>query len=73
VDTDNIDHVKGAFFNSGDTVKNLMGLNRPGKERKQMINVNAITESTVALMKSHIKKEKIRIDLDLSLTIPDIL
>ena len=70
---DNIDLVKGAFFNIRNTVKNLMDLNRPGKERKQMINVNAITKSTVALMKSHLKKNKVRIDLNLSSTIPDMI
>ncbi len=70
---DNIDLLKGSFYNIRDTVKNLMDLNRPGKERKQMINVNAITESTVALMKSHLKKNKVRIDLNLSPTIPDMI
>ena len=70
---DNIVLLKGAFFNIRDTVKNLMDLNRPGKERKQMINVNAITESTVALMKSHLKKNKVKIDLNLSPTIPDMI
>ncbi len=70
---DSIDLLKGAFFNIRDTVKNLMDLNRPGRERKQMINVNAITEKTVALMKSHLKKNKVKIDLNLSPTIPDMI
>ncbi len=70
---DNIVLLKGAFYNIRDTVKNLMDLNRSGKERKQMINVNAIIISTVALMKSHIKKNKVKINLNLSQTIPDLI
>ncbi len=35
--------------------------------------VKAIEESTVALMKSHLKKNKVKIDLDLSSTIPDMI
>ena len=70
---DNIDLVKGSFFNIRNTVKNLMDLSRPGKERKQMINVNAIIDNTHALMKSYIKKNKVRIDLNLSPTIPDMI
>ncbi len=69
----NIDLLKGSFFNIRDTVKNLMDLNRPGRERKQMINVNRIIENTNALMKSHLKKNKVKIDLNLSQTIPEMI
>ncbi len=70
---DNIDLVKGAFFNIRDTVKNLMNLNRPGKEQKQLTNVNSIIENTCALMKSHLKKNKVKIDLNLSSDVPDMI
>ncbi len=69
----NIDLLKGAFFNIRNTVNNLMDLNRPGKERKQMINVNAIIKNTAALMKSHLTKNKVKIDLDLSSDVPDMI
>ena len=70
---DNINLLKGSFYNIRDTVKNLMDLNRPGKERKQMMNVNTITKNTAALMKSHLKKNKVKIDLNLSSDVPDMI
>ena len=69
----NIDIMKKAFNNVRDTVKNLMDLNRPGQENKQRINVNAIADSTIALMNSHLKQNKVKINADLSPNVPDIL
>lgn len=64
--------LKGAFNSIRDTVKNLLDLNRPGKEAKQSTNVNHIIEKNVDLFKSHFKKNKIRINLDLSSKIPNL-
>jgi PAS domain S-box-containing protein len=64
--------LKGAFSSIRDTVKNLLDLNRPGKEVKQPTNVNRIIEKNVDLFQSHFKKNKIRINLDLSSNIPDL-
>ncbi len=64
--------LKGAFSSIRDTVKNLLDVNRPGKEEKQSINVNHIIEKNVDLVRSHLKNNKIKVNLDLSLNIPDI-
>jgi PAS domain S-box-containing protein len=64
--------LKGAFSSIRDTVKNLLDLNRPGKEVKQSTNVNKIIEEIINLFQSHFKKNKIKINLDLSSNIPDI-
>jgi len=64
--------LKGAFSSIRDTVKNLLDLNRPGKEVRQPTNVNRIIEKNVDLFQSHFKKNKIRINLDLSSNIPDL-
>ncbi|MCJ7541981.1 MAG: DUF3365 domain-containing protein, partial [Desulfobacterales bacterium] len=64
--------LKGAFSSIRDTVKNLLDLNRPGKEVKQSTNVNHIIEKDIDLFQFHFKKNKIRINLDLSSNIPDL-
>jgi signal transduction histidine kinase len=64
--------LKGAFSSIRDTVKNLLDLNRPGKETKQPTNVNQIIEKNVGLVRSQLKKNKIKVNLDLSSNIPDI-
>ena len=64
--------LKGAFGSIRDTVKNLLDLNRPGKELKQSTNVNDILENIVDLVRSHLKKNRIKVNLDLSTNLPDI-
>jgi len=64
--------LKGAFSSIRDTVKNLLDLNRPGQEVKQPTSINRIIEKTVDLVRSHLKKNKIKVDLDLSANITDI-
>ncbi len=64
--------LKGAFGSIRDTVKNLLDLNRPGKELKQPTNVNDILENIVDLVRSHLKKNRIKVNLKLSTDIPDI-
>jgi len=48
--------LKNAFNSIRDTVKNLIDLNRPGKEKKQLTDVNQVIGNTVALVKSLLKK-----------------
>ncbi|MBW2575429.1 MAG: transporter substrate-binding domain-containing protein [Deltaproteobacteria bacterium] len=64
--SDSFDLLYGAFQSIRDTVKNLMDLNRPGKDVKQHTNVNNIIIKTVDLLKSYLKKNKVTVNLDLS-------
>jgi PAS domain S-box-containing protein len=57
--------IKGAFNSIRDTVRNLIDLNRPGKEKKQLIDVNQVVENTVALVKSLLKRNMITPHTDL--------
>jgi len=61
-----LDLVKSAFNSIRDTVKNLIDLNRPGKEKKQPTEANQVINNTVALVKSLLKKNMITIRLDLA-------
>lgn len=63
-----LDLVKSAFNSIRDTVKNLIDLNRPGKEKKQATDANQVINNTVALVKSLLKKNMITIRLDLAAT-----
>jgi len=65
--------LKEAYGSIRDTVKNLLDLNRRGKEQKEQTNINEIIQKTVDLMRSHLKKNKVQVDLDLSLDIPKVL
>ncbi len=64
--------VNSGFISIRDTVKKLLDLNRPGTERKQSMNINSVIEDTVSLLKSHLKKNKIKVILNLSSKTPDI-
>lgn len=70
--SDNVDLLKGAFTTIRDTVKNLLDLNRPGQEKKQQINVNNVIKKTVDLVRSRLKKGRIKVNLDLSSKVPDM-
>lgn len=61
-----LDLIKNAFFSIRNTVRNLIDLNRPGKEKKQPMNINQIIENTVALTRSHLKKNMVSIKLNLA-------
>jgi C4-dicarboxylate-specific signal transduction histidine kinase len=69
-----LDLIKSAFNSIRDTVRNLIDLHRPGKEKKQQIDVNQVVENTMALVKSLLKKHMISADLALRqhpvLTVP---
>ena len=60
-----LDLVKSAFTSIRDTVRNLIDLNRPGTENKQLIGLNDVIENTTALVRSYLKKNKIEISLNL--------
>ena len=70
---DNFDLLQSVYNNIRDIVKNLLDLNRPGKEQKQDTNVNDIVEKTLALLRSYLLKNKVNVNLDLSSKIPNIL
>jgi len=61
-----LDLIKSAFNSIRDTVRNLIDLNRPGKEKKQLTDVNQVIENTVALVKSLLKKHMISAHLNLA-------
>jgi PAS domain S-box-containing protein len=63
---DKLDLIKNAFFSIRDTVRNLIDLNRPGKENKQPVDVNQVIENTIALMRSHLKNNMVGISLNLA-------
>lgn len=64
--------LKSGFISIRNTVKKLLDLNRPGKERKQSMNINSVIEDTVDLLKSHLIKNKVKISLNLSSKLPSI-
>ncbi len=63
-----LDLVKSAFNSIRDTVKNLIDLNRPGKEKKQLTDANQVINNTVSLVKSLLKKNMITVRMDLAAT-----
>lgn len=69
----NIDLVNKAFARIRDTVQKLFDLNRPGKERKQPLNINNVLEDTIALLNSLLKKKNVRIQVDPYPDIPNII
>jgi len=62
--------LKEAYGSIRDTVKNLLDLNRRGKEKKEQTHINEIIQKTVDLMRSHLKKNKVKVNLDLSSDLP---
>lgn len=71
--TEDIELVKDAFHSIRKTVRKLLDLNRPGKEKKQSINVNDIIEDTVTLVQSHLKQKNVTVNLNLSSRVPNII
>jgi len=61
-----LDLVKSAFESIRDTVRNLIDLNRPGKEKKQPIDINQVIENTSNLVRSYLIKSRIKINLNLA-------
>jgi len=65
--------VKRGVMSIRDMVKKLLDLNRPGKEARQPTNVNRLIRGTIALLKGHLEKNQVRVLLNLSSAIPDIV
>jgi PAS domain S-box-containing protein len=61
-----LDLVRSAFNSIRDTVKNLIDLNRPGKEKKQLTDAHQLIDNTVSLVRSLLKKNMISVHLDLA-------
>ena len=70
--SDKIDLLKGAFTNIRDTVKNLLDLNRPGKDEKQPTDINRVIEKTIDLVRAQLKKSGVTLHPDLSPQIPGL-
>lgn len=69
---ENLNLIKGGFASIRDIVKRLLDLNRPGKEKKQPMKVNSVIEDTVSLLKGHLKKNRVKVNLSLSSKVPGI-
>jgi len=65
--------VKKGVASIRDTVGKLLDLNRPGKEARQPTHVNILIEDTAALLKGHLEKNRVRMVLDLSSAVPEIV
>jgi PAS domain S-box-containing protein len=63
---DKLDLIKNAFISIRNTVRNLIDLNRPGKEKKQPMDINQVIENTIDLMRSHLKNNMVEISLNLT-------
>jgi PAS domain S-box-containing protein len=61
-----LDLIKSAFESIRDTVRNLIDLNRPGKEKKQSMDINQVIENTSSLVRSYLIKSRVRINLNLA-------
>ena len=72
LDNNEFNLMTGAVGNIRDTVQNLLDLNRPGQEEKQPANVNEIIEKTFKLSRSHLMKNKVKVNLELTSNVPII-
>lgn len=61
-----LDLVKSAFESIRDTVRNLIDLNRPGKEKKQPVDVNQVIKNTATLVRSYLTKSRVKINLNMA-------
>ncbi|SMC85531.1 PAS domain S-box-containing protein [Desulfocicer vacuolatum DSM 3385] len=52
------------------TVENLMDLTRPGKEKKQHIDINKVIQDTLALVRLHIQQAGVELSLNFSPALP---
>ena len=64
--------LQGAFRSIRETVKNLLDLNRPGKDEKQQTDVNRVIEKTIDLVQTQLKKSDVTLHADLSPRIPGL-
>jgi PAS domain S-box-containing protein len=64
--------LEGAFDSIRKTVKNLLDLNRPGKQLLQSMDINRVIENTLALVRSNLKKNRIDVRLELASVLPKV-
>lgn len=65
-----LDAMESGFESIRDTVRNLLDLSRPGREKKQLIDINKVILDTVALVRLHIRQADVDLHLDLSPSLP---
>jgi PAS domain S-box-containing protein len=71
--SEKIDLLKGAFVNIRETVRGLLDLNRPRRQKKKASNINKTIEEAIVLLKNQLKKNNIEVILNLSEKMPNIL
>jgi len=69
----NLELIQGAFKSISKTVRNLLDLNRPGKEKNQPMHIQEVIVQTAALVKGYLKDNDVRLDLDLPPDLPLIM
>jgi PAS domain S-box-containing protein len=69
----NVDLIKGAFDSIRDTVRKLLDLNRPGREVKQVMDLNRIVADTLDLVRGHLRRYKVKVSLDLADDLPFLI
>lgn len=65
-----LDALTNGFESIRNTVENLMDLTRPGKEKKQLIDINKVIQDTIFLVRLHIQQSGAELSLNLSPTLP---
>ena len=65
-----LDALTSGFESIRNTVENLMDLTRPGKEKKQLIDINKVIQGTISLVRLHIQQAGVGLSLNLSSNIP---
>ena len=70
---ENLELIQGAFTSISKTVRNLLDLNRPGKEKNQPMHIHEVIAQTAALVKGYLKDNDVRLELDLPSDLPVIM
>jgi PAS domain S-box-containing protein len=70
---ENLDLINGAFSSIRNTVRNLLDLNRPGKEKTQPLRIQEIIDQTGALVKGYLKDNRVRLTVDIPPDLPVIM
>ena len=65
-----LDALTNGFESIRNTVQNLMDLTRPGKEKKQLIDINKVIQDTIFLVRLHIQQSGTELSLNLSPALP---
>jgi C4-dicarboxylate-specific signal transduction histidine kinase len=70
---EHLDLINGAFSSIRNTVRNLLDLNRPGKEKTQPLRIQEIIDQTGALVKGYLKDNRVRLSVDIPPNLPVIM